>query len=205
LYYQPESKKVFTLHSEIRSALPHVMFGASISDDDLAFCGIFPLHREAPSVEAGQVAVPSVVDLVDDEWTQLWTIRDLTPEELAEAVAAIELQRDEKRAEIDQLRAAANASTFPHGGKLIACDPLSRSDIDGVANHIALFDAFPDGWPGGWKATDKTMLPLANVDAFRAMYASMTAQGTENFNHSQDLKARLALAKKLEEIAAIVW
>ena len=205
MYYQPESKKVFTLHSEIRSALPHVMFGTSISDDDLAFCGIFPLRCEAPPVEAGQIAVPSVVDLVDVEWTQLWTVRDLTPDELAEEAAVVQLQRDEKRTEIDHWRAAANASTFPHGGKQIACDALSRSDIDGVANHIALFGEFPEGWPGGWKATDKTMLQLADVDAFRAMYASMTAQGTENFNHSQDLKAQLALAKTPEEIAAIQW
>jgi len=110
-----------------------------------------------------------------------------------------------KNAEIDHWRAQANASTFPYGGKLIACDALSRSDIDGVANHIALCGGFPDGFPGGWKATDKTMLPLPNVDAFRAMYASMTAQGTENFNHSQDLKAQLAAAGTPEAIAAIQW
>lgn len=110
-----------------------------------------------------------------------------------------------KNAEIDQRRAEANASTFPHAGKDIACDALSRSDIDGVANHIALFAAFPTGFPGGWKATDKTMLPLPDIDAFRAMYASMTAQGSQNFNHSQELKARLAVANTPEEIAAIAW
>ena len=205
MYYQPETGRVFGLHSEIRAVLPHVMFGASITEDDLAFVGIFPLRGDEPEVEAGQIVEQIGVDLVDEQWTQLWTVRDMTPEELSAAAVAIELQRDEKRAEIDQQRAAANASTFPHGGKQIACDALSRSDIDGVANHIALFGDFPDGWPGGWKATDKTMLPLADVDAFRAMYASMTAQGTENFNHSQDLKAQLAAASTPEEIAAIAW
>ena len=68
-------------------------------------------------------------------------------------------------------------------------------------HNIALFGEFPAGFPGGWKATDNTVIPLADVDAFRAMYASMTAQGTENFNHSQDLKAQLAFAKTPEEIA----
>jgi len=110
-----------------------------------------------------------------------------------------------KNTEIDNMRAAANASAFPYGGKMIASDPLSRSDIDGVANHIALFGTFPEGFPGGWKATDKTMLPLADVDAFRAMYAAMTEQGTRNFNHSQELKVRLAAASTPEEIAAITW
>jgi len=74
-----------------------------------------------------------------------------------------------------------------------------------VANHIAFCGGFPDGFPGSWKATDKTMLPLADVDAFRAMYASMTAQGTENFNHSQELKAQLAAASTPDAIAAIQW
>jgi len=131
--------------------------------------------------------------------------RSPTPEEEQGGEKSVADMRIEKNTQIDTWRAEANASTFPHAGKQIACDALSRSDIDGVANHIALFGVFPDGWPGGWKATDKTMLPLSDVDAFRAMYASMTAQGTENFNHSQELKAQLAAASTPEEIARIQW
>jgi len=82
MYYQPDTGRVFGLHAEIRSALPHVLFGSSITDEDLAFVGVFPLHSEAPAVEPGQIAVPAVVDLVDDVWTQLWTVRDMTPEEV---------------------------------------------------------------------------------------------------------------------------
>lgn len=140
------------------------------------------------------------------EWRDGRTIyRDETPEETAARLPNLDVLRAEKNAEIDNWRARANMSSFVHGDKRIACDQLSRSDIDGVASHIALFGAFPEGFPGGWKATDKTMLPLADVDAFRAMYHSMTAQGTENFNHSQELKAALAAASTPEEIAAIHW
>ena len=85
MYYQPETGRVFGLHAEVRAALPHVMFGASIAEEDLAFVGIFPLRREAPEVDPGQVAVPAVVDLVDEVWTQLWTVRDMTPEEVEAA------------------------------------------------------------------------------------------------------------------------
>jgi hypothetical protein len=56
-----------------------------------------------------------------------------------------------------------------------------------------------------WKATDNTFIELADVDAFKDMYTSMTAQGTENFNHAQALKALLAAAGTPEEIAAIEW
>lgn len=85
MYYQPETDRVFGLHSEIRAALPHVMFGTSIGEDDLEFVGIFPLHGVAPEVEAGQIAEPLAVDLVDGQWTQLWTVRYMTPEELEAA------------------------------------------------------------------------------------------------------------------------
>ena len=121
------------------------------------------------------------------------------------AAPNLDLVKAEKNLQINAWRASANLSAFPHAGKEIACDALSRSDIDGVANNIALFGVFPDGFPGAWKATDNTMIPLADVDAFRAMYASMTAQGTENFNHAQALKAQLAAASTPEEVAAIQW
>lgn len=124
---------------------------------------------------------------------------------LPPAVPNLATLKAEKNAEINIWRGTANLSVFPHAGKEIACDTLSRSDIDAVANHIALFGTFPAGFPGGWKATDNTMIPLADVDAFRAMYASMTAQGTANFNHAQSLKQKLALASTPEEVAAIAW
>ena len=137
-------------------------------------------------------------------------VRDATSEEIAEIEAratqfALPALKAAKNEQINACRAEANQATFPHAGKLIACDALSRSDIDGVANNIALFGVFPDGFPGAWKATDNTMIPLDDVDAFRAMYASMTAQGTENFNHAQALKAQLAAASTPEEVAAIQW
>jgi uncharacterized membrane protein len=113
--------------------------------------------------------------------------------------------RAAKNDEINAWRATANQTTFPHAGKQIACDALSRSDIDGVANNIALSGGFPAGFPMAWKATDNTFIELADVDAFKDMYTSMTAQGTENFNHAQALKAQLAAASTPEEIEAIEW
>lgn len=134
---------------------------------------------------------------------------ELSEDQIAEHASQAALPIDDLRAlknsEIDHWRALANTSTFNYEGKQIACDALSRSDLDGVAHHVALFGAFPAGFPDGWKAKDKTMLPLADINAFRAMYASMTAQGAMNFNHSQELKAQLAAAITPEEIAAIEW
>jgi hypothetical protein len=119
--------------------------------------------------------------------------------------ASLDELKASKNAEINGWRAAANQATFPHAGKLVACDALSRSDIDAVANHIGLFGTFPTGFPMAWKATDNTYIPLPDVAAFKALYASMTAQGTANFEHSQDLKVALGNASAADAVAAIVW
>lgn len=118
------------------------------------------------------------------------------------SIADLKAAKNEK---INSWRAAANLSTFPHAGKEIACDALSRSDIDGVANNIALSGGFPTEFPMAWKAVDNTFIQLADVNAFKAMYASMTTQGTENFKHAQALKAQLASAQTQADIDAIAW
>ena len=63
------------------------MFGETIADHDLAAPGIdiHPLHSQAPDVGRGQIAVPAAIDLVEEQWTQLWTVRDMTPDEVEAA------------------------------------------------------------------------------------------------------------------------
>lgn len=110
-----------------------------------------------------------------------------------------------KNQEINKWRLQANQSTFTHLGKIIACDPLSRSDIDAVAGSIALNNSFPMSFPMAWKAVDNTYVVLADTDAFRAMYTSMVNTGTANFGRSQLRKTALQAAMTKEAIDAIVW
>lgn len=125
-----------------------------------------------------------------------------TPEEVAARLVAAKAS---KNLQINLWRAAANQSYFTYAGKQIACDALSRSDIDAVAGSISLTGAFPAGFPGAWKAMDNTYLMLPDVNAFKALYASMTLQGTANFARSHELKATLAAATTVEQVNAIVW
>ncbi len=127
-----------------------------------------------------------------------WTpVPDLGPT-LAEAKAT-------QRAMINAQRFAANRGTFEHAGKQIACDDLSRSDIDGVAQAVALTGALPAGFPGAWKCADNTYLPIATADAFKAMHASMVAAGTANFMRSEARKAAIDAAATVEDVQAVVW
>ena len=110
-----------------------------------------------------------------------------------------------KSREINRARLAANRAAFPFAGKEIACDALSRSDIDGVAAFVALHDTLPPGFPGVWKAVDNSFVTVADVATFRALVGAMVSQGAENFQHSEDLKAALARASTPDEVKAIVW
>lgn len=121
------------------------------------------------------------------------------------AQPTIEQLKERKNVDINDWRMNANYSTFPHQNKIFACDQLSRSDIDAVANCIALTGGFPPDFPGVWKATDNSYIEMQTVESFKAFYQSMTAQGTANFNRAQQLKAALIAASSAEEIAAIVW
>lgn len=127
-----------------------------------------------------------------------WVDPGPTAEQLAKAKA-------DKNMQINLWRAAANQSYFTYSGKQIACDQLSRSDIDAVAGSISLTGAFPTGFPNAWKATDNTYIPIPDIATFKAMYAAMTLQGTQNFGHSQSLKATVAAATTLDQINAVVW
>jgi hypothetical protein len=110
-----------------------------------------------------------------------------------------------KNAEINAARLAANFTSFTHAGKAIACDQLSRSDIDGTNGFVGLYGTLPPGWPGGWKAVDNTYVPISSVDGWKAFYSSMFAAGNANFAKAQALKTQLEAATTAAEVQAIVW
>ena len=135
-------------------------------------------------------------------WEQSWAVSVLSSQDATAMLAALKAA---KNAEINAARLAANFSTFPHAGKAIACDQLSRSDIDGTNGFVSLYGALPPGWPGGWKAADNTYVTISTVDDWKAFYSSMFAAGNANFAKAQALKTQLEAATTAAEVAAIVW
>lgn len=113
--------------------------------------------------------------------------------------------KQSKNLQINRWRAEANQTYFTYQGKRIACDSLSRGDIDAVASNIALTGNFPTGFPNAWKAIDNTYIPITSIDDFKSMFAAMTLQGTVNFARAQTLKQALENANTLDEINSIVW
>jgi hypothetical protein len=126
----------------------------------------------------------------------------VTTADMSEGLDAVKMR---KNAEINAARLAANRTTFVFAGKDISCDELSRSDIDGVNGIVALTAALPPGFPNAWKALDNTYVSIPDVATWTAFYAAMVAKGTENFAHSQQLKAQLEAATTHAQVEAIQW
>ncbi len=147
----------------------------------------------------------SIILNKDDEWETKWSIVEKTEDELAIEDGLLRSAKLHKANLINVWRQEANFSQFTYGGKQIACDQLSRSDIDAVCGHVSLFGTFPANFPGGWKTMDNSYVVLGSVDAFKTMYQAMTTQGTMNFARSQALKAALQAATTIEQVEAITW
>lgn len=131
-----------------------------------------------------------------------WGDRQPTLEELENYLVIL---RNTKDKEINAQRLAANNTYFVYMGKQIACDPLSRSDIDGANGAILLTGQLPPYWPGGWKTMDNSYVPIANKADWISFYNAMYTQGLMNFSKAQTLKAQVATAETIEAIRAIVW
>lgn len=194
--------------AQLKERYTLTLFPADFADDFEDCAPVQPVA--APEHDpATQKVVKAPADKQGATWVQQWEVVALTPEELAQraadAAAALEAARTAKNAAINVARLAANFGTFPHAGKVFACDQLSRSDIDGTNGYVALYGALPVGWPGGWKAVDNTYTAIADVAAWKAFYSSMFAAGNANFAYAQALKAQLESAQTIEDVEAIQW
>lgn len=160
---------------------------------------LIPAHAtaiEPPTFDA-------LLDLV--RWDgEAWLVEEI-PAPQAEPVPTLDDLRAARRLAINAARLAANRGSFAFGGKQIACDVLSRSDLDGVASYVALYGALPPGFAGVWKATDNSFVAIPDIATFKAMVAAMVAAGVAHFEHSEALKAQIASATTAEAVAAVVW
>jgi hypothetical protein len=159
-------------------------------------------YREKPDPQPplGYRVTSRELKEVDGEYEWVSTVERLPAPDLEELVRTLKAAKNDA---VNRERLRANTATFMFDGKPIACDELSRSDIDGVAGYIALFGDFPPGWPGVWKAADNTYVPMTNIAHFRAMYAAMAGAGLANFMRAQEKKQQLAEATTIAEVESI--
>lgn len=150
-----------------------------------------------------QSTLPNVFDEVLEAVTNSETF--LNASVVADEAGTLEGAVFRKNLEINEARWKANTTSFQFNGKDIACDPLSRSDIDAVQAIVSRFDALPLNFPGAWKAMDNQYVLIPDVATWDAFFGAMVATGQANFMHSQTLKSALASATTVEEVNEIHW
>ncbi len=123
----------------------------------------------------------------------------------------LRMLREFKRKKINQWREAANFAYFVYKGKRIACDRLSRSDIDGTNGEIIGLTIIhneprlPLNWIGKWKAIDNEYVDITTVVEWKEFYSAMFNCGTLNFAKAQYLKAIVESTGSLQDIMNITW
>lgn len=83
-YYHPESGQIFQSAAHAKAVLTNIVFDDPITDESLAFANVFPLVSEKPPADGSLEAFPLVIENVDGIWTQLWTMREPTEQELVQ-------------------------------------------------------------------------------------------------------------------------
>lgn len=76
--------------SAVRADFPQTSFPSALSPQVLAEHGIYPVTQTSPPEHSAATHVVEAAPPaeVDGQWTQQWTIRELTPEEVTDQAAA---------------------------------------------------------------------------------------------------------------------
>lgn len=141
-----------------------------------------PFTRNAPSPTAKPTIANGVI-----VWVETSTLEQI---------------KQRKNSEINSARLTANRSFFIFQNKQIACDELSRSDIDAVNGVVNLLGVVPINQ---WKTLDNTYTAIPDKQTWINFYMAMVSTGQANFNKAQSLKSSLADATTIEQIEAIKW
>ena len=200
-YYNTQTQTFGHSHDDVARATNASFAPGMLQVGDYRLIEMAPEPAYNPDTQRIELT-STPVQRVGQPWLRGWVVIDLSANEVAAQLAAA---KAEKHAEINAARLGANTSTFTHAGKVIACDPLSRYDIDGTNGFVTLNGVLPPGWPGGWKAVDNTYAVISTVAEWKAFYASMFATGLGNFAHAQALKAQVEAATTLAQVQGIHW
>ena len=191
---------------QIREALPQVSFTNPFTAP-APYVIVFP--SPSPGYDSDNEYIEEgFPENIDGQFYQTWEVKSKwSSQEEADAANAerLAVAKTAKNLEINTERLKANNSWFMFLDYRIACDQLSREDIQGVNGHVSNTGNLPDGWPSGWKHMDNGYVPIVNVDMWKLFYAAMVSQGMVNFQKAQTLKQQVVEATTVQEVYAITW
>jgi len=155
------SQRDYTI-AKLRRDNPDTSFGAEPTAETLAEFGVFILDETPPpSVTVGQVTEEEDPILVDGVWTQQWSVRSKTSQELADAKA-------ELRSAVNGLRDALQDGqvTTPFG--VFDCNERSRVFINGGVTEALIRQMEGDDSPLTFTTADNRDVSLAPAEMIAA-------------------------------------
>lgn len=155
--------------AQLRADEPDTSLAAAMPDERLAEWDVFPVTASSPPDTApDDIAEEAEPALVEGVWTQQWTLRDRTSDELGAAKAAKWAEAKARRdAEIDQGCAVPGVGTFD-------TDPLSRSNINGAVTGALIAQAIAQPFSINWKLQDNSIVELNGTGMIAAGVAVLT-------------------------------
>lgn len=191
---------------QIREALPQVSFTTPFTAP-APYVIVFP--SPAPGFDSDNEYIEEGFPVdIDGQFYQTWEVKSKwSSQEEADAANAerLAVAKAAKNLEINVERTRASNSWFMFLDSRIACDQLSKNDIQGVNGYVTSTGSLPDEWPSGWKHMDNGYVPIVNVDMWKMFYKAMVDQGMTNFQKAQALKQRVVEATTVQEVYAINW
>lgn len=187
VYYNNCGKIEVLAEKEITSELPYIK--VDFTD--------FSIHDKYYVLDGLLVQIPTIssrankyFDYITKTWADFKSLEELKAEKLLQ---------------INSWRLAANQGYFIFLGYQIACDQLSRNDINNINGEVALTGELPTYFPKVWKAINNKYVDIPDVGTWTLFYKAMVQQGTTNFLHTQELKSQVASVTSQEELDAITW
>lgn len=119
--------------------------------------------------------------------------------------ATLDQLKEAKQAEITRARIATDSDRFVYQGLSIRTADKDMFDMLIADARISKGQGMPPNWPGGWKAIENSYVLISTVAEWNTFFIAMYDAGINNFNHSQQLKARISAATTPEQVAAISW
>lgn len=190
--------------AEMRADNPDTSFGAEPSDETMEEFGRVRVEAvEAPTATVEQVAEEAEPAFVDGAWTQQWTVRDKTSEELAEAKAARKQEVGAK------LTGVFQGGFTPTEGPL-AGKTLQTRDMEDRTNWLTSQAAYSAAVAAGQGNDEGAVFRTAANETIATTYQNglltllaMAAWGKVIMGHSWSLKDEIEAAQSFADLAAI--
>lgn len=169
--------------------------GESVADESPLEEGVFLIPAHATTSPPPEVNMGEYAAWTGDEWE----VRQI-PVETPEPVS-LDAAKAAKAAEIEAARDAACLADVVANGRTWQADKRSQ-DLLGSAITLAIA-GLP--LPAAWRDRDNSNMPITALADLLAIAGAIAANVSAAYTHSWELKAAVADAQTVEEVAAIDW